>query len=65
MFVTQTPKPSEVITILEESIPYFIGIENKQLKYYWLAKVAYLKGVVEKERSNHEKAEDDFLLVRN
>jgi len=60
MFVTQTPKLSEVITILEESIPYLIRIENKQLKYYWLAKVAYLKGVVEKERNNHEKAEEDF-----
>lgn len=64
MFVTQTPKISEVITILEESIPYFIGIENKQLKYYWLAKVVYLKGVVEKERSNHEKAEEDFSFSK-
>lgn len=60
MFVTQTPKLSEVINLLEESISYFREIENEQLKYYWLAKVAYLKGVVEKERSNHEKAEEDF-----
>ena len=60
MFITQTPKLSEVITILEESIPFFTEIENKQLRYYWLAKVAYLKGVAEKERSNHEKAEEDF-----
>ena len=64
MFVNQTPKLSEVITILEESIPYFTEIENKQLKYYWLAKVAYLKGVVEKERSNHEKAEEDFYFSK-
>jgi tetratricopeptide (TPR) repeat protein len=64
MFVTQTPKISEVTTILEESIPYFIGIENKQLKYYWMAKVAYLKGVAEKERSNHEKAEEDFSFSK-
>ena len=64
MFVNQTPKLSEVITILEESIPYFTEIENKQLKYYWLAKVAYLKGVVEKERSNHEKAEEDFSFSK-
>lgn len=60
MFITQTPKLSEIITILEKSIISFIGIENKQLKYYWLAKIAYLKGVVEKERSNHEKAEEEF-----
>lgn len=60
MFITQTPKPIEVITILEESIPCFMGIENEQLKYYWLAKVAYLKGVVEEERRNHVKAEEDF-----
>lgn len=64
MFVTQTPKPTEVITILEKSIPYFIGIENKQLKCYWLAKIAYLKGVVEEERSNHEKAEEDFSFSK-
>jgi tetratricopeptide (TPR) repeat protein len=64
MFVTQTPKISEVTTILEESISYFIGIENKQLKYYWMAKVAYLKGVAEKERSNHEKAEEDFSFSK-
>jgi len=64
MFVTQTPKSGEVITILEESIPFFTEIGNKQLKYYWLAKVAYLKGVVEKERSNHEKAEEDFSFSK-
>ena len=64
MFVNQTPKLSEVITILEESIPYFTEIENKQLRYYWLATVAYLKGVVEKERSNHEKAEKDFSFSK-
>jgi len=64
MFVAPTPKLSEVITILEESIPYFTEIENKQLRNYWLAKVAYLKGVVEKERSNHEKAEEDFSFSK-
>jgi len=60
MFVAPTPKFIEVITILEESIPYFTEIENKQLRYYWLARVAYLKGVIEKERDNHGKAEEDF-----
>ncbi len=64
MFVAPTPKLSEAITILEESIPYFTEIENKQLRYYWLAKVAYLKGVVEKERNNHEKAEEDFSFSK-
>ncbi len=64
MFVAPTPKLSEVITILEESIPYFTGIESKKLRYYWLAKVAYLKGVVEKERNNHEKAEEDFSFSK-
>jgi len=58
MFVAPTPKLSEAITILEESISYFTEIENKQLSYYWLARVAYLKGVIEKERNNHGKAEE-------
>ena len=64
MFVASTPKLSEVVTMLEESIPYFTEIENKQLRYYWLAKVAYLKGVVEKERNNHETAEEDFSFSK-
>jgi len=64
MFITPKPMLDEITTILEKSIPYFIGIENNQLKYYWLAKVAYLKGVVEKERSNHEKAEEDFSFSK-
>jgi len=64
MFVAPTPKLSEVIIILEESIPYFTEIENKQLRDYWLAKVAYLKGAVEKERNHDEKAEEDFSLSK-
>lgn len=64
MFVASTPKLNEIVTTLEESIPYFTEIENKQLRYYWLAKTAYLKGVVEKERSNHEKAEEDFSFSK-
>jgi len=64
MFVAPTPKLSEAITILEESIPYFTEIENKQLRYYWLAKVAYLTGVIEKERNDHEKAEEDFSFSK-
>jgi tetratricopeptide (TPR) repeat protein len=64
MFVASTPKIGEVVTILEESIPYITEIENKQLRYYWLAKVAYLKGVVEKERNNHETAEEDFSFSK-
>jgi len=64
MFVASAPRLSEVVTILEENIPYFTEIENKQLRYYWLAKTAYLKGVVEKERNNHEKAEEDFSFSK-
>jgi len=64
MFVAQTPKLSEALTILEESIPYFTEIGNKQLGYYWLARVAYLKGVIEKERDNHGKAEEDFSFSK-
>lgn len=64
MFVASAPKLSEVVTILEESVPYFTEIENKQLRYYWLAKTAYLKGVVEKERNDHEKAEEDFSFSK-
>jgi len=60
MFIALTPELSEVVTLLEKSIPYFTEMENKQLRYYWLAKVSYLKGVVEKERNNHEKAEEGF-----
>jgi tetratricopeptide (TPR) repeat protein len=64
MFVASAPRLSEIVTILEENIPYFTEIENKQLRYYWLAKTAYLKGVVEKERNNHEKAEEDFSFSK-
>ncbi|TFG93145.1 MAG: hypothetical protein E4G71_00915 [Candidatus Atribacteria bacterium] len=64
MFIASTPKLCEAVTILEESIPYFKEIENSQLRYYWLAKVSYLKGVVEKERNNHKKAEEDFSFSR-
>jgi len=64
MFIAPTPELGEVVTLLEESIPYFTEIENKQLRYYWLAEVAYLKGVVEKERNNNETAEEDFSFSK-
>lgn len=64
MFVAPTPKLDEVITILEESIPYFTEIKNKQLRYYWLAKVAYLAGVIGKERNDHKKSEEDFSFSK-
>ncbi len=60
LFVALTPGCGEALKILEESIPFFTGIEDKQLRYYWLARVAYLKGVVEKEQNNHKKAEENF-----
>jgi len=64
MFVAPTPKLYEAIIILEESIPYFTEIKNKQLRYYWLAKVAYLAGVIGKERNDHEKSEEDFSFSK-
>ena len=64
MFIASIPELSEAVTLLEESIPYFTEVENKQLRYYWLAKVSYLKGVLEKERNNHEKAEEDFSFSK-
>ena len=60
MFVASEPKLNEVLTRLEESIPYCTEIENQPLRYYWLARVAYLKGVVEKEQNSHKKAEENF-----
>jgi tetratricopeptide (TPR) repeat protein len=60
MFVASEPKLDEVLTRLEESIPYFTEIENQPLRYYWLARVAYLKGVVEKEQNSPKKAEENF-----
>ena len=60
LFFALTPRCGEALKILEESIPFFTGIEDKQLIYYWLARVAYLKGVVEKEQNNHKKAEENF-----
>ena len=59
-FVAPAPDFKEVLRLLDESIPLFIEIEDKQLSYYWIAKVAYLKGVVEKDRNYHEKAEENF-----
>ena len=64
MFIAPTPELGEVVALLEESIPYFTEMENKQLRYYWLAEVSYLKGVVEKERNDHEKAEEDFSFSK-
>ena len=60
MFVASEPKLNEVLTRLEESILSCTEIENQPLKYYWLARVAYLKGVVEKEQNSPKKAEENF-----
>ena len=60
MFVAPEPLLDEILHRLEESIPYFTEIENQQLRYYWLARVAYLKGVVEKEQNSPKKAEENF-----
>ena len=64
MFVYPVPKFDEIIIILGKSIPYFRKIENKQSSNYWLAEVAYLKGIVEKERNNHEMAENNFSFCK-
>ncbi|MEA2022003.1 MAG: hypothetical protein U9N08_05975 [Candidatus Caldatribacteriota bacterium] len=64
LFVLPAPDFKEVLRLLEESIPFFEKIEDKQLSYYCLAKIAYLKGIVEKERNNHEKAEEDFSFSK-
>jgi len=63
-FVAPTQNFKEVLSLLEESIPFFAEIEDKQLSYYWLAKTAYLKGVVEKDRNCHEKAEENFSFSK-
>ena len=64
LFVAPTSDFTEILKLLEESIPFFTGIEDKQLSYYWLAKAAYLKGVVEKDRNYHEKAEENFSFSK-
>ena len=64
IFVTPTPDFDKSLKLLEESIPLFMEIEDKQLSYYWIAKVAYLKGVVEKDRNYHEKAEENFSFSK-
>ncbi|MDD5014153.1 MAG: hypothetical protein PHW73_03495, partial [Atribacterota bacterium] len=64
MLVASESKLNEVLNSLEESIPYFTKIENQQLSYYWLARVAYLKGVLEKEQNNHKKAEEIFSFSK-
>lgn len=64
MFVASEPKLNEVLNSLEESIPYFTEIENQQLRYYWLARAAYLKGIVEKEQNSHKKAEENFSFSK-
>ena len=64
IFVTPTPDFDKSLKLLDESIPLFIEIEDKQLSYYWIAKVAYLKGVVEKDRNYHEKAEENFSFSK-
>jgi len=64
LFVAPTPDFTEILKLLDESIPLFMEIEDKQLSYYWIAKVAYLKGVVEKDRNYHEKAEENFSFSK-
>jgi len=64
IFVTPTPDFDKSLKLLDESIPLFMEIEDKQLSYYWIAKVAYLKGVVEKDRNYHEKAEENFSFSK-
>ncbi|MCK5767674.1 MAG: hypothetical protein KAH35_04795 [Candidatus Atribacteria bacterium] len=64
IFVTPTPDFDKSLKLLDESIPLFIEIEDKQLSYYWIAKVAYLKGVVEKDRNYHKKAEENFSFSK-
>lgn len=58
--ITSMSENNELLDILEDSVLLFTKVEDQQTKYYWLAKTAYLKGIIEKNSNHHEKAEETF-----
>ena len=61
IFIATNSKNDEALNILEESAGFFRTAEGNEIKNYWLAKTAYLMGIIEKDRNNHEKAEEHFV----
>ena len=61
IFIVTNSKNDEALNILEESTGFFRTVEDNETKNYWLATAAYLMGIIEKDRNNHEKAEEHFV----
>lgn len=61
IFIITNSKNDEALNILEESTGFFRTVEDNETKNYWLATAAYLMGIIEKDRNNHEKAEEHFV----
>jgi tetratricopeptide (TPR) repeat protein len=61
IFIVTNSKNDGALNILEESAGFFRTAEDNEIKNYWLAKTAYLMGIIEKDRNNHEKAEEHFV----
>ncbi|HNR65853.1 MAG TPA: hypothetical protein PKJ95_06145 [Atribacterota bacterium] len=60
LFLESAAQHDVSLQILEESISLFTETEEQPTKYYWLAEVLYLMGVIEKDRNSHEKAKIYF-----
>ena len=64
LFVALIPDSNKSLQLLDESMALSNKIKDRQLRYYWLAKVAYLKGVIEKDRNHHDKAKENFFYSK-
>ena len=64
LFVATTPDFDKSLKLLDESILYFMEMEGKQSGFYGLAKAAYLKGVIEKDRNHDDKAKENFFYSK-
>ena len=62
LFVTAESDYYKIVNLLDRSHFIFENIEDERLKYYQLARIAYLEGVVEKDRGSHEIAKKNFSL---
>ena len=61
IFLEHFPPHSASLNLLEESIGFLKEVTDNQTRDYWLAKIAYLMGIIEKDSNNHKKAEEYFV----
>ena len=62
LFVTNEADYHKIVNLLDRGQFIFKNIEDEQLRSYQLARIIYLKGIVERERGNHKTAKKNFSL---